>query len=152
MSLKKIFIVFSVATIYFILNYTFLSNEGYESMEDYIESTKDEFSYEIEEIIYEDEWTGYHIKMISGEWLDSKKVDQVEWWHYVDIIIPKNTQTSTGIMFIDGGVKEEDFFRLDSKSAEYAIETKSVIVNVSNVNIHVRIVYANVIGKCGSII
>ena len=133
MSLKKIFIVFSVAAIYVILNYTFLSNEGYESMEDYIESTKDEFSYEIEEIIYEDEWTGYHIKMISGEWLDSKKVDQVEWWHYVDIIIPKNTQTSTGIMFIDGGVKEEDFFRLDSKSAEYAIETKSVIVNVSNV-------------------
>ena len=73
MSLKKIFIVFSVAAIYVILNYTFLSNEGYESMEDYIESTKDEFSYEIEEIIYEDEWTGYHIKMISGEWLDSKK-------------------------------------------------------------------------------
>ena len=67
MSLKKIFIVFSVAAIYVILNYTFLSNEGYESMEDYIESTKDEFSYEIEEIIYEDEWTGYHIKMISGD-------------------------------------------------------------------------------------
>ena len=133
MSLKKIFIVFTVVAIYFTLNYTFLSNEGYTSMEDYIESTKDEFSYEIEEIIYEDEWTGYHIKMISGEWLDSKKVDQVEWWHYVDIIIPKNTQTSTGIMFIDGGVKEEDFFRLDSKSAEYAIETKSVIVNVSNI-------------------
>ena len=127
MSLKKIFIVFSVAAIYVILNYTFLSNEGYTSMEDYIESTKDEFSYEIEDIIYEDEWTGYHIKMISGEWLDSKKVDQVEWWHYVDIIIPKNTQTSTAIMFIDGGVKEEDFFRLDSKSAEYAIETLSLI-------------------------
>jgi PhoPQ-activated pathogenicity-related protein len=133
MSLKKIFIVFTIVATYFILNYTFLSNEGYISMEEYIESTKDEFSYEIEEIIYNDEWTGYHIKMISGEWLDSKKVDQVEWWHYVDIIIPKNTQTSTGIMFIDGGVKEEDFFRLDSKSAEYAIETKSVIVNVSNV-------------------
>ncbi|GIS25544.1 MAG: hypothetical protein CM15mP126_7870 [Gammaproteobacteria bacterium] len=43
-------------------------------MEDYIESTKDEFSYEIEEIIYKDEWTGYHIKMISGEWLDNKKL------------------------------------------------------------------------------
>ena len=53
MSYKKIFIVLSVAAIYFILNYTFLSNEGYTSMEDYIESTKDEFSYEIEDIIYE---------------------------------------------------------------------------------------------------
>ena len=91
MSYKKIFIVFSVVAIYFILNYTFLSNEGYTSMEDYIESTKDEFSYEIEEIIYKDEWTGYHIKMVSGEWLDIKKVSEVNWWHHVDIIIPKNT-------------------------------------------------------------
>ena len=133
MSLKKIFIVFSVAAIYVILNYTFLSNEGYESMEDYIESTKDEFSYEIEEIIYEDEWTGYHIKMISGEWLDSKKVDQVEWWHYVDIIIPKQTTSSTGIMFIDGGEKSEDYFRLDAQSIRNAIKTEAVIVNISNI-------------------
>ena len=51
MSLKKIFIVFTILATYFILNYTFLSNEGYTSMEDYIKSTKDEFSYEIEEII-----------------------------------------------------------------------------------------------------
>ena len=35
------------------INFTFLSNEGYTSMEDYIESTKDEFSYKIEEIIPE---------------------------------------------------------------------------------------------------
>ena len=89
MKLKKIFIVFSFVAIYFTLNYTFLSNEGYASIEHYIESTKDEFSYEIEEVIYEDEWTGYHIKMISGEWLDSKKVDQVEWWHYVDLLYLK---------------------------------------------------------------
>ena len=87
MSIKKIFIVLTVAAIYFTLNFAFLSYEGYTSMEDYIESTKDEFSYEIEEIIYKDEWTGYHIKMISGEWLDNKKVSEVNWWHSVDIII-----------------------------------------------------------------
>ena len=28
-------------------------------MEDYVESTKDEFSYKIEDIIYEDDWTGW---------------------------------------------------------------------------------------------
>ena len=42
MSIKKIFIVLTVAGIYFTLNFAFLSNEGYTSMEDYIESTKDE--------------------------------------------------------------------------------------------------------------
>ena len=116
------------------LNFIFLSTEEqYTSMSDYIESTKNEFSYDIQEVIYEENWTGYHIKMISGEWLDSKKVDQVEWWHYVDIIIPKQTTSSTGIMFIDGGEKSDDYFRLDAQSIGNAIKTESVIVNVSNI-------------------
>ena len=116
------------------LNFIFLSTEEeYTSMSDYIESTKNEFSYDIQEVIYEENWTGYHIKMISGEWLDSKKVDQVEWWHYVDIIIPKQTTSSTGIMFIDGGEKSEDYFRIDAQSIRNAIKTQSVIVNISNI-------------------
>ena len=109
MSSKKILLVLSLATTYFVLNYVFLSTESYTSMQDYISSTKNEFSYDIEEIIYEDDWTGYHIKMTSGEWLDSKKVENTEWWHYVDIVIPKETKADTGIMFIDSGVEENLF-------------------------------------------
>ena len=134
MKLKTLFIVIPFVLAYSMLNFIFLSTEEeYTSMSDYIESTKNEFSYDIQEVIYEENWTGYHIKMISGEWLDSKKVDQVEWWHYVDIIIPKQTTSSTGIMFIDGGEKSDDYFRLDAQSIENAIKTESVIVNVSNI-------------------
>ena len=78
MSLKKILLVLILVIVYFGLNYAFLSTKSYSSMEDYISSTKNEFSYEIEDIIYEEEWTGFHIKMISGEWLDSKKVENTE--------------------------------------------------------------------------
>ncbi len=134
MKLKTLSIVIPIVLAYFMLNFIFLSTEEeYTSMSDYIESTKNEFSYDIQEVIYEENWTGYHIKMISGEWLDSKKVDQVEWWHYVDIIIPKQTTSSTGIMFIDGGEKSDDYFRLDAQSVGNAIKTESVIVNVSNI-------------------
>ena len=134
MKLKTLFIVIPFVLAYFMLNFIFLSTEEeYTSMSDYIVSTKNEFSYDIQEVIYEENWTGYHIKMISGEWLDSKKVDQVEWWHYVDIIIPKQTTSSTGIMFIDGGEKSDDYFRLDAQSIGNAIKTESVIVNVSNI-------------------
>ena len=134
MKLRTLFIVIPFVLAYSMLNFIFLSTEEeYTSMSDYIESTKNEFSYDIQEVIYEENWTGYHIKMISGEWLDSKKVDQVEWWHYVDIIIPKQTTSSTGIMFIDGGEKSEDYFRLDAQSIQNAIKTEAVIVNVSNI-------------------
>ena len=134
MKLRTLFIVIPFVLAYSMINFIFLSKEEeYTSMSDYIESTKNEFSYDIQEVIYEENWTGYHIKMISGEWLDSKKVDQVEWWHYVDIIIPKQTTSSTGIMFIDGGEKSDDYFRLDAQSVGNAIKTESVIVNVSNI-------------------
>ena len=133
MSIKKILSVSILVLFYFALNYAFLSNNNYDSMKDYIESTKNEFSYEIEDIIYEKEWTGFHIKMISGEWLDKKKVEDVEWSHYVDIVIPNETLTETGIMFIDGGDKDENYFRLDSVSVGYALKTKSIIVNIHNI-------------------
>ena len=133
MSLKKILLVLILVIVYFGLKYAFLSTESYSSMEDYISSTKNEFSYEIDDIIYEEEWTGFHIKMISGEWLDKKKVEDVEWSHYVDIVIPKETQTETGIMFIDSGVTDETYFRLDSISLDYALKTKSIIVNIHNI-------------------
>ena len=35
-------------------------------------------------------------------------------------------------MLIDGGTKDEDFFRLDSTSISYAIKSKSIIANISN--------------------
>ena len=77
MSLKKFLLAFAIVIAYFSLNYAFLSDQSYDSMKDYIETTKNEFSYEVENIIYEEEWTGFHIKMISGEWLDKKKVKDV---------------------------------------------------------------------------
>ena len=133
MSLKKILLVLILVISYFGLNYASLSDISYDSMKDYIESTKNEFSYEIEDIIYDEDWTGFHIKMISGEWLDKKKVEDVEWSHYVDIVIPNETLTETGIMFIDGGVTDENYFRLDSISVGYALKTKSIIVNLHNI-------------------
>ena len=54
--------------------------------------------------------------MISVKWLNEELVDQVEWWHYVDIIIPKQVQSDKSLMFIDNGTKDEEFFRLDSTS------------------------------------
>jgi len=112
---------------------TSCNNELENPLEEYVYSTQDEYSYQIIDSIIEDDWTGYHVKMISGKWLNEELVDQVEWWHYVDIIIPKQVQSNKSLMFIDGGTKDEEFFRLDSSSISYAIESKSVIANISNI-------------------
>ena len=43
MSVKKILLVLLLVLVYFGINYAFLSSEEYTSMEDYINSTKNEF-------------------------------------------------------------------------------------------------------------
>ena len=37
---------------------------------------------------------------ISGNWLNQDLVDEVEWWHYVDIIIPNEVEFDKSLMFI----------------------------------------------------
>ena len=79
---------------------TSCNNELENPLKEYVYSTQDEYSYQIIDSIIEDDWTGYHVKMISGKWLNEELVDQVEWWHYVDIIIPKQVQSDKSLMFI----------------------------------------------------
>ena len=112
---------------------TSCNNEIENPLKEYVYGTQDEYSYEVVDSIIKDNWTGYHIKMVSGKWLNEKLVDETEWWHYVDIIIPKDVEFDKSLMFIDGGTRDEEFFRLDSTSISYAIESKSVIANVSNI-------------------
>ena len=42
MSLKKFLLAFALVMAYFGLNYAFLSDQSYDSMKDYIETTKNE--------------------------------------------------------------------------------------------------------------
>ena len=111
MSLKKFLLAFALVMAYFGLNYAFLSDQSYDSMKDYIETTKNEFSYEVENIIYEEEWTGFHIKMISGEWLDKKKVK--------DIVnnFSKNTQSEVITM---STLEKKTISKIKAKLISYA--------------------------------
>jgi len=118
---------------FILLIFSSCNNEIENPLKDYVYETQDEYSYKVVDSIIEDNWTGYHVRMVSGKWLNEKLVDEVEWWHYVDIIIPKEVEFDKSLMFIDGGTKDEEFFRLDSTSISYAIESKSVIANISNI-------------------
>jgi len=118
---------------FILLIFSSCNNEIDNPLEEYVYGTQHEYSYEIVDSIIAEKWTGYHVKMISGNWLNQDLVDEVEWWHYVDIIIPNEVEFDKSLMFIDGGTKDEDFFRLDSTSISYAIKSKSIIANISNI-------------------
>ena len=103
------------------------NNEIDNPLEEYVYGTQHEYSYEIVDSIIAEKWTGYHVKMISGNWLNQDLVDEVEWWHYVDIIIPNEVEFDKSLMLIDGGTKDEDFFRLDSTSISYVSQLLQIL-------------------------
>ena len=135
MNFKLFNIPSKILLIQFFLNLSFFSchTDSIIPLKEYINKTKNEFSYQIIDSFKTDNWKSYHVKMISGKWLNKKFVDDNIWWHYVDIIIPKEAVSNKSLMFIDGGTKDEEFFRLDNSSISYAIESKSVIANISNI-------------------
>ena len=65
------------------------------------------YSFEILDSIIVEGARGYHTKMISGTWLDAQTVDQPEWWHYVDIVIPEDVAFDSALLFIGGGTNND---------------------------------------------
>ena len=132
-STHKIGIYLWIWGLLFVLSFFSCQTDSIIPMKEYINKTKNEFSYQIIDSFKTESWKSFHVKMISGEWLNKKFVDDNIWWHYVDIIIPNEVNTDNGLLFIDGGTKDEDFFRLDSISIKFAVDSKSIIANVSNI-------------------
>ena len=91
------------------------------------------FSFEIVDSVIYQQAKAYRVKMISGSWLDEEKVLPSIWWHWVDVMIPKERDTDKALLFIGGGSAADEFWELDSISIENAISTKSVIAQVSNI-------------------
>ena len=71
--------------------------------------------------------------MNSGKWLNKSIVNETDWWHWVDIVIPDTIITSTSLLFIGLGTKYDNQIFLDSLSINKAIKTNSVVSYVSNI-------------------
>ncbi|MEK9613450.1 MAG: PhoPQ-activated protein PqaA family protein [Flavobacteriaceae bacterium] len=104
----------------------------FDVLKEYIQDRTD-FSYEIKDSLNFEAAKAYRVKMYSGKWLTEEIVDQPQWWHWVDIIIPHKRDTNKGLLFIGGGSKADSIWILDSLNLSKALQSKSVIAHISNV-------------------
>lgn len=102
-------------------------------LKDYVSTVDSNFKYNISDSIVTDRYTLYHIKMFSGEWLTSEEVHQTLWWHWVDMVIPKELNSNHALLFIGGGSVDRNDIQLDSMAIAEAVKTQSVIAHISNV-------------------
>ena len=76
-------------------------------LKEYVMAEKEAFSYEVVETVDGETWTEYRIRMISGTWLTEQEVDETEWWHWVNIIIPDKVRETESMMIIGGGSRRD---------------------------------------------
>ncbi|MCH6200693.1 PhoPQ-activated pathogenicity-related family protein [Aquiflexum sp. LQ15W] len=112
-------------------------------LHDYVHAVDSTFRYET---IHSSEGEGYdyHVmKMHSQHWLTKDIVDDTEWWHYVSMVVPKDTPYETGMMWIGGGSKNSKLpTEPDDLVLAAATRTNSIVAQIHNVPFQ-PIVFAN---------
>lgn len=102
------------------------------TLQAYVQDTSG-FSYQLVDSVEMPGASVYRVKMISGTWLEPTVVDQPEWWHWLDIVVPEQRDRTTALLFIGGGSTHDTIWELDSLNVAKAIQTRSVVAHISNI-------------------
>ena len=103
-------------------------------LDQYVYKPDPNYHYEIAFQAKKEGYTFYVLKMISQHWLTEEEVDEPEWWHWVNVVIPDSVNHSTGMMWIGGGAKDDE---LPEKPGDIILQsallTKSITAEIHNI-------------------
>jgi PhoPQ-activated pathogenicity-related protein len=103
-------------------------------LKEYVMNPNEPFSYTMVDTIHGASWTEFIVKMISGTWLTEKEVDETEWWHWVNIIVPDQIWETESMIIIGGGATDDTIPKPSDKwIIDAALKTGSIISKVSNI-------------------
>ncbi|OOG73099.1 PhoPQ-activated pathogenicity-related family protein [Algoriphagus sp. A40] len=103
-------------------------------LKDYVHAPDSTFRYEIVHTVPGEKADYLVLKMYSQHWLTSDIVDKTEWWHWVSMVVPKDTPFQTGMLWISGGstnskMPEEP----DPLILAASTQTNSIVAKIHNV-------------------
>jgi PhoPQ-activated pathogenicity-related protein len=103
-------------------------------LKEYVMAGDDAYSYTIVDTIRREGWNEYIVKMVSGNWLTEQEVDRVEWWHWLNIIVPDQTREDESMIVIGGGSAKDTVAEPSEEwLIEAALKTGSIISHISNI-------------------
>lgn len=103
-------------------------------LKDYVHAPDATFRYEIVHSV-PGETSDFHVlKMYSQHWLTPDIVDKTEWWHWVSIVVPKDTPHETGMLWIGGGSTNSKMpEKPDPLILAASSQTNSIVAQIHNV-------------------
>jgi len=103
-------------------------------LKDYVNGPSPDFSYEIVHSVPGEEYDFHVLRMVSQNWLTSELVDQTEWWHWVSIVVPKDSPFTTSLMWIGGGSTGTKMpLEPDDLILAAAMQTNSIVAEIHNI-------------------
>ena len=69
--------------------------------------------------------------MISGRWLSEEDVNQTLWWHWLDVIVPNENDSSNALLFVGSGSSKDKKIFLDSLAISQSLKTESIVAYIS---------------------
>ncbi len=103
-------------------------------LKDYVMAPDSTYRYELAHSVFGDTYDFHVLKLYSQYWLTSEETDQTEWWHWVSLVVPKDTPFETGMMWIGGGSTNSKMpERPDPLILAASTATNSIVAQVHNV-------------------
>lgn len=103
-------------------------------LKDYVHAPDSTFRYEIVHKVPGEKADYLVLKMYSQHWLTPDIVNQTEWWHWVSMVIPKDTPHETGMLWISGGSTNSKMpDEPDPLILAASTQTNSIVAKIHNV-------------------
>lgn len=103
-------------------------------LKEYVNGPSPDFKYEVVHSVPGEEYDFHVLRMVSQNWLTADQVDQTEWWHWISLVVPRDSPFDTSLIWIGGG-------STDSKMPEKpnalilaaAMQTNSIVAEIHNI-------------------
>ena len=104
------------------------SSRGQETALDrYVAAADPSYHYNLINTVAGDGYTGYVLEMTSQNWRTPAEVDRPIWTHWLTIVRPEHSVTSTSLLLVSGGSNEKPPPQMNPILTQLALTTNSVI-------------------------
>ena len=103
------------------------------SLDAYVQAPDSHYRYELVDRERRQNDTVFHIRMVSQAWRGAADVTQPEWVHWLELYVPDQVSSTTGLLFLTGGATRSQHPVRDQVMENIALGTNSVVAELHNI-------------------
>lgn len=103
-------------------------------LKEYVMAADSTYGFEVVHTVTGTDYDYHVLKMTSQHWLTPDLVDKTKWWHWISVVVPRDTPYETGMMWVGGGSTNTNMpLAPDEHILAAATQTNSIVAQVHNI-------------------